>query len=865
MSSELPVSDVSALSLELNSADMAHQVEPEDSEEARRARDFTSTDDNNVREADENEGRGDGLHLVAESVVISEEKLKKGEEATNTTTSVEILEVKEAMPEVEEGYLGHSKPPPENADDLDLNLRRKDGSTGDVEVTSKSEPVGKPLASIELEENVDAKQIQSSDGQECISSFSSGDMVWGKVRSHPWWPGQIYHPSFSSEMALKHQKKNSFLVAYFGDNSFAWNEESRLKHFESCFSWMENQSSIDAFVNAVDHSLREVSRRIEIGMTCACIADELIVDLKHQVFENAGIKEGTCFPTLDQCLTASSFEPGRLLHYIHDLAQLPIGKYEKLDLVKVKAQLKSFFRLKGYPELPEFCVGTGISPNEEEVSVPENKEAGAGDTEYKKEGIISDDTSQKEKQKGRGRPSSKKKKIEEHGRKHKKLPKRLKQTVEYASLNGNKVNGENLHSKKKQIEESGGKLRSLPELMEQTFDYSTLDNEKEKKGMLAPLQSSSTKRIIKKRVISDYDSFDSHKSKRKRVNTLGDLESLSASSCTKAVKVGQSISRVANKMKLSPSGPGCDNRNLPKGDTRENGRTNSVPGRWKTPKGDATLVQDYPAPDEMLSQLYLAAKDPTKTYRFEPVVAGFFISWRDSQVSESLDDEKLLQNQMGSRRGRKRLAEFDLVPTESKSDYVQDSYWADVMFEESPPKNPSGGRKRKAKSKLNKSKKEEASGKSLLSGSLEPTLDMQEHLSDCSAILNDKMQQKESPVNLSEDKIVEECNPAALILNFSDPNALPSKSNLIMIFSQYGPLKKADTEVSKKSRRASVVFKRGADAEVAFSSAGKFSAFGPALVSYRLKYFSPVATPKKDTTMTGVQEDPVIMPTVGVA
>ncbi|KAG1330779.1 hypothetical protein COCNU_02G007470 [Cocos nucifera] len=54
--------------------------------------------------------------------------------------------------------------------------------------------------------------------------FSILDMVWGKVRSHPWWLGQIFDPSDASEMALEHEKKDHFLVAYFGDKTFAWRE-----------------------------------------------------------------------------------------------------------------------------------------------------------------------------------------------------------------------------------------------------------------------------------------------------------------------------------------------------------------------------------------------------------------------------------------------------------------------------------------------------------------------------------------------------------------------------------------------------------------------------------------------------------------
>ena len=51
--------------------------------------------------------------------------------------------------------------------------------------------------------------------------FSVYDMVWGKVKSHPWWPGQIFDLSDSSVEAKKHLKKDRHLVAYFGDRTFA--------------------------------------------------------------------------------------------------------------------------------------------------------------------------------------------------------------------------------------------------------------------------------------------------------------------------------------------------------------------------------------------------------------------------------------------------------------------------------------------------------------------------------------------------------------------------------------------------------------------------------------------------------------------
>ena len=80
--------------------------------------------------------------------------------------------------------------------------------------------------------------------------------------------------------------------------------------------------------------------------------------------------------------------------------------------------------------------------------------------------------------------------------------------------------------------------------------------------------------------------------------------------------------------------------------------------------------------------------------------------------------------------------------------------------------------------------------------------------------------------------------PTALILNFTDLDAVPSETNLNRIFSHFGPLKEMEIQVLKKSKRAKVVFRRSADAETAFSSAGKYSVLGPSLVSYRLKYIT---------------------------
>ena len=62
---------------------------------------------------------------------------------------------------------------------------------------------------------------------------------------------------------MKHHKKDCFLVAYFGDQTFAWNESAVLKPFRSYFSQIDKNNSSETFNKAVDCALEEVSRRVE--------------------------------------------------------------------------------------------------------------------------------------------------------------------------------------------------------------------------------------------------------------------------------------------------------------------------------------------------------------------------------------------------------------------------------------------------------------------------------------------------------------------------------------------------------------------------------------------------------------------------
>ncbi|KAD4586646.1 hypothetical protein E3N88_24247 [Mikania micrantha] len=97
------------------------------------------------------------------------------------------------------------------------------------------------------------KYVQSAvdHDEEENHSFVVGDFVWGKIKSHSWWPGQV-------SMHLIMQHNGQLLVAYFGDGSFSWCSPSQLKPFLNHFQDMLCQSKSKKFVNAVHQVLEEV-------------------------------------------------------------------------------------------------------------------------------------------------------------------------------------------------------------------------------------------------------------------------------------------------------------------------------------------------------------------------------------------------------------------------------------------------------------------------------------------------------------------------------------------------------------------------------------------------------------------------------
>ncbi|KAK4388454.1 hypothetical protein Sango_2452000 [Sesamum angolense] len=101
--------------------------------------------------------------------------------------------------------------------------------------------------------------------------FDFGELVWGKIDSHPWWPGQIYDEALATLSACLTKEKGRVLVAFFGDNTYGWLEPENIVPFEPHFDEKSKQSEDHLFLAAVEEAMCEVKKRSALGLTCKCL------------------------------------------------------------------------------------------------------------------------------------------------------------------------------------------------------------------------------------------------------------------------------------------------------------------------------------------------------------------------------------------------------------------------------------------------------------------------------------------------------------------------------------------------------------------------------------------------------------------
>ncbi|XAR50989.1 Non-specific serine/threonine protein kinase [Bertholletia excelsa] len=654
-------------------------------------------------------------------------------------------------------------------------------------------------ADLELESQ-GKKRRTEKEGQ-----FHLNDLVWGKVKSHPWWPGQILDPSESTEKAKKYSRKDGFLVAYFGDQTFAWNDASRLKPFRTYFAQMDKQSNSEAFCNAVGCALDEVSRRVEFGFACSCLSPGVLDKIKTQVIINAGIREESSRRNgTDEYSSVVSFKPMNLVHYLKGLAQSPCSGTDGLEIVTARAELLAFNRWKGCHWLPEFKMLGGLSEEglEDTISVLTNNEP----TQLGKRKLAVQNTS-----------SLKRKQISGDGVSPRKKERRISDLMSHSQSN--------LPSGKSELEKEAGRK----------------------------LTSASS---VKKRTSGNYICDNAEVKTREFSVSLANKPQLS--------RVGESIRRVASRLTVS-SPVLRDRSRKPIGEHGSNKKAyKSESEKFRRRKITAA---EYSSPHDMLSQLYLTARDPMRGQSLLISSVDFFSNYRNSYCIENSSNQR--QEKLTGETSGKQIDKAGNSETTETSgfDGMEDSYWTDRIVQsnseekesfepEIPTKKGNSTVEQGATINLvpavdcklespvvNCDPEEQVSFKPEIPTGNGNSIVKVDATINSSPVVGSEL---ENPTVKCEEKAKagghldeiseEEDTPTALVLNFTDFDSVPSGSNLNKIFGSYGPLIDNDTEVLEKTKRAKVVFRRRSDAENAFSSTGKFSIFGPSLVSYRLKY-----------------------------
>ncbi|CAF1852355.1 unnamed protein product [Brassica napus] len=230
-------------------------------------------------------------------------------------------------------------------------------------------------------------------------------------------------------------------------------------------------------------------------------------------------------------------------------------------------------------------------------------------------------------------------------------------------------------------------------------------------------------------------------------------------------------------------------------------------------KGSSNLGDETLSVESFVSQLHSAATDPVKENAVSEIASGFFLRFRNSSASQQFVPEKA-----SSKRGRSNSSAA--VGTEAfEFEEMGDTYWTDrVIHNGGEEQTPAATEKENYQ---------------VVPVELKPA-----QVKRTRRPYRRRQSQISYPLPSASDKPADfdENAPAELIMYFSEADAIPSEKSLSKMFRHFGPIRDSQTEVDEEKNRARVVFRKGADADVAYKSAGKFNIFGTKTVNYELSF-----------------------------
>ncbi|KAG6434294.1 hypothetical protein SASPL_105918 [Salvia splendens] len=168
--------------------------------------------------------------------------------------------------------------------------------------------------------------------------FQIGDMVWGKVKSHPWWPGHIYNEALVPRSVRRGKQEGHVLVAFFGDSSYGWFDPAELIPFEENFAEKSMQTTSRSFLKAVEEAADEIATRSSLGLACRCKNQFSPSSVEGYVVVDNGDSEAGVYSLSQISKAHDSFRPSDIVSFVHQVALNPMSDERfSVDFIKQKA------------------------------------------------------------------------------------------------------------------------------------------------------------------------------------------------------------------------------------------------------------------------------------------------------------------------------------------------------------------------------------------------------------------------------------------------------------------------------------------------------------------------------------------------
>ncbi|KAG1342797.1 putative Serine/threonine-protein kinase ATM [Cocos nucifera] len=728
----------------------------------------------------------------------------------------------------------------------------------------EEEPLA-PAPGAEAKTPVSGLQPEAGEGEE-LHSFAVGDFVWGKIKSHPWWPGQVYDPSRASDHAKRaHRRDRSVLVAYFGDDTFAWCHPAQLRSFLLDFHQMVKQSSSRSFVSAVEDVVVEIGRCLELELTCHCVPPEVRPASARGQVGKAPV---------------ANFAPLEFLEHLRDVA-CDVSVVDMLEGAMLRGWVLAFgkgwtngsagyHRRRGVMDLVDKI----------DLDVPPGDLADSKEEEYWITGS--------------------------------------------SVVKGPKISTEKLFRNRKK--RSMAKL--IAEMDLDAVEVSDGEDEKVEEKVKEKVDSGKRKKKTENEkgsemenvVVKGEEEGGSGRRERKKSKYLSPPYTY-LSGYTKYVASPRSAEMKTPRKSIDSSGPLS-----PKSQTVLKCNCDTV--QKEEDKMSPSFQVDSTSVHEILVEFLCTAVNPLrlKWNRLAKTIRGFFAIYRSSMYSSGSDCEtyqKHLTESCGINSKTPVADRPELGKSEGKRKQKKDGTSGEttiVLGSDSANHSKQGkvGRKRRVRkddttveplvnlepqivdvpvegklSRRSRKGKDDANGESMVNLS-------QELLSpsEAAAKLGQKMVRRKGVANgkfpveldhelsgrsqegmsghrrrksknapntlhvLDLDRAVANGpnegksgqkrrkkdgnnygNPAALHMNFAPGITLPSRDDLISTFSKYGVLIESETELLQETASARVVFVKSTDAEKAFNGLDKTGVFGAPYATYRLRYLPALSSP----------------------